>query len=735
MYKNVLFLLTLILLFTNSYSQDWNEIYYLEGEAQYLIEERQYDKAIDIYRRMIREVPEHSYAKYKIGRLYLQTDDQKDMAIEFLEEASQDIALDFDEKSLREIRTPVDVLLYLGEAYQIANRIDEAIVVYNNLKGLIKPDNELFPAVNHRLETCENAKLAMSNPLRVRKRNLGEPVNDDDPNVGAVFSGDGNTVIYTTYNRNYLDNFYAEKENGVWSTPKRISEKLSSKFYLRTVSLSYDGSTLILATDEIEKNDLFICYKEGRNWLEAEKLDKTINGKKSNETHGCLTKDGNTIYFTSDREGGMGGYDIYKSTLNEKGKWGEPENLGPEVNTPFDEATPFLTLDDKYLFFSSQGHSSIGGFDVFYIDLATKSMAINLGYPANTTGDDLFFVPDNSLSSGYTSMYDSTSIGEKDIYYVSILQKINLAGNITDTNGEQITGSDLQVSLIETDSENNLETFNANNGQFELKINPGQYTVSITGDNFESFTDQIEIPEDYNQSSFIYNATINPIAVEQEELVAEAVEEPITEPEIEDSQPIEETQPELTANEEESAEEVIEESKPEPVEEIVEEKPEPKEEIKKYVPKTNIGSSGKKTYSVQLMALKNPVKVDYFKDVDNVVLTEYPDGFYRYTVGNTESYQEALTLKEKINALGYTDAFVRINDETKSTYTIQIMALIIPVTPDYFKDLTSVTVTKGADDYFRYTVGDYASYEEAKQDLNNIKSIGYTSAFVKKTNN
>ncbi len=732
MYKNVLFILIFTLFSNVLFSQDWHEVYYLEGEAQYFIEEKQYDKAIDIYRRIIREIPENTYAKYKIGRLYLQTDSEKELAIRYLEDASQNIALDFDEKSLREIRTPVDVLLYLGEAYQTANRIDEAVVIYNNFKELIKPDNELYPVVLRRLETCENAKIAFQDPLRVSKTNLGAPVNNDNPNFGAVFSGDGNTVIFTSYTRNYMDNYYAVKENGVWGNPKRISEKLSNKYYLRTVSLSYDGTELYLATDDTEKNDLFVCYKEGKNWTGAEKLPKTINDKKSNETHACVTKNGNTLYFTSDREGGQGGFDIYKSTKDAKGNWGEPENLGPNINTPFDEATPFITMGDKYLFFSSQGHSSIGGFDIFYIDLTTASTAINLGYPANTTGDDLFFVPNNSLTSGYISAYDSTSIGESDIYFLSILQKINLAGNINTADGNQIINSNLEISVIETNTDNVLKTMNTSNGKFEVELNPGEYTVMINNENFETFSDQISIPENYNQKMFAYNATLNPIKVEQEELVAEVMEESTPEPEIEEP----ENNKKLTEQEGIKEEEIkAEETIPEPV---IEEKTEEKsleKEVVKYIPKTTLTKTGEKTYSVQLMALKNPVKVDYFKDVDNVVLTKYPDGFYRYTVGNTSSYAEAQKIKDDINKLGYNDAFIRINDEQRSTFTIQIMALIIPVKPDHFKDLSSVVVTKGADDYFRYTIGDFESYEEAKQELSNIKLLGYNQAFVKKTNN
>ena len=135
MHKNILLIFFIILVRSALFAQDWNEIYYLEGEAQFLIEEKELEKAIDLYRRMIKEVPDNTFAKYMIGKLYLETDDKKLLAIEYLEEASQNIALDFDEKSLREIRTPVDVLLYLGKSYQLANRVDEAIVVYNILQN------------------------------------------------------------------------------------------------------------------------------------------------------------------------------------------------------------------------------------------------------------------------------------------------------------------------------------------------------------------------------------------------------------------------------------------------------------------------------------------------------------------------------------------------------------------------------------------------------------------------
>ncbi|MFC2104479.1 tetratricopeptide repeat protein [Bacteroidota bacterium] len=729
MYKNILLLSILLLAKSVLFAQDWNEIYYLEDEAQYFIAEKEYDKAIDIYRRILKEIPDHSLAKFKIGKYYLLTDDQKNRAIEYLLEASENVALDFDEKSIRETRAPADALLYLGKAYQLGNQLDEAIASYNKLKNLISSDHELYAHVIQSLKTCENAKISIVNPLRVNKKNLGSPINNEDSNFGAVFSGDGKTIIYTSYTRNYIDNFYSENKNGVWSIPKKISEKLSGKYYLKTSCLSYDGSQLYLVTDDPENNNIFVCYKEGGDWLEAEKLPKTINGKKSNETHAGISKDGNSLYFTSNRKGGYGGIDIYKSTRDGKGNWGEAENLGPAINTEFDERTPFVTLDDKYLFFSSQGHSSIGGFDVFYVELESKSTVINLGYPANTLGDDMFFVPDNSLLSGYISQYDNTSIGKNDIYYISILPQINLTGIIKDKLTEvTILDVDANVNMIESSSNKIVETFRINTGEINFKVDPGIYAFITNTEGYDSDTIEVNIPDNYDESNYSFEILLNPIVVEREELIAEVVEqpeEPIVEEEIV-------SEPEVEIIEEKTEEKpvapVIEEI-PEP---IVEEKV-PEKEVVKYVPKTSSVSAGTvKTYSVQLMALINPVEVDYFKDVDNVILTQYPDGYYRYTVGNTESYTEAKEIKGKIHEIGYKNAFIRVN-EVSFKYTIQVMALIIPVKPGYFKDLTSVVATKSGD-YFRYTIGSYDSYEQAKQELNNIKSLGYNQAFIKKVN-
>ncbi|MDA3954947.1 MAG: hypothetical protein PF485_14970 [Bacteroidales bacterium] len=724
MFKNILIPFILFFFSFSIYAQDWNEIYYLEGDAQYLIEEHEYEKAINIYKKMLREIPEFSLAKYKIGLLYLKTDDKKNLAITFLEDASKDIEIDFNEKSARETKAPPSVLLYLGEAYQIDNQIEKAITNYTKFKELISVDNELYTTVIQRLKTCNNAKTAINKPVNASFKNTGTPINNKNSNFSATLSGDGQTMIFTSYTSNYIDVYSSQKKNNIWSTPKKITNNVSSKYYLKTSSLSFDGTQLYLVTDDASENEIFVSTKEGNSWSNAQKLKKTINGRKSNETHASVSKAGNSLYFTSDREGGYGGLDIYKSTLDTKGKWGEAENLGPAVNTEFDEETPFVTMNDKYLFFSSQGHSSIGGFDIFYIDLDSKTQVINLGYPANTTGDDLFFFPDNSLTAGYISQFYNTSLGKNDIYYISILPTINFAGNIkNEASDEIITDSRFDISIINSESNENIETLNTNNGRFNFEISPGNYTLVINNEGYDSFTKQINIPENYSENKYSFEALLVPVKIEEEILIAEVIEEVVT-PKQEEIFPEEKvvTPPVIK---EKAIDTPVEEKKPTEI--IKEEIPE--KEIVKYVPKESSGT-GVKTFSVQLMALKNPVKVDYFKDVDNVLLTKYPDGFYRYTVGNTSSYSEAKNIMLKIQELGYKNAFIRTN-ESGAKYTVQIMALIIPVKPEHFENLSSVAVTKGSDDYFRYTIGSFNTFKEAKDELNTLKSLGYSQAFIK----
>ena len=175
--------------------------------------------------------------------------------------------------------------------------------------------------------------------------------------------------------------------------------------------------------DDIGDGNIYMSYKEGNRWTGIKKCRKICS--RDNETHASVSPDGNTIYFTSNMSDGKGGLDIYMAKRKDNGKWDKPVNLGENINTPFDEETPYICQDGKTLYFSSEGHNSIGGFDIFYSKMDENgewSVPLNIGYPLNTTNDDMGFVPVNNGKSGYMALIEPDGYGKKDIYKIDILQ-------------------------------------------------------------------------------------------------------------------------------------------------------------------------------------------------------------------------------------------------------------------------------------------------------------------------
>src|SRR5690606_8336857 len=141
------------------------------------------------------------------------------------------------------------------------------------------------------------------------------------------------------------------------------------------------------------------------------------------ETHGALSADGNTFFFTSDRANGYGGRDIYRTVRLPDGQWSKAQNLGPVVNTKYDEDGVFIHPNGRTLYFSSVGHTSMGGFDIFMTDMlddGSWSHPKNLVYPLNTADDDVFFITTADGRRGYFSSDQIGGFGEKDIYFVDL---------------------------------------------------------------------------------------------------------------------------------------------------------------------------------------------------------------------------------------------------------------------------------------------------------------------------
>ncbi len=723
-------LIVLICLFfvTNSiFSQDWNKMFMYQMDAENFMFEKQFDKAAETFQKALKITPDNANIKFRIGYCYLNTDDKKNEALNYLQEAAEDASPDYNESSLKETKAPLLSIFLLAELYRINQQYDKAIENYQKYKELLDPKDELIGLVDINIANCKNANDFLKDSVSVNTVNLGNIINNDLPNVNAVLSGDGNTLAFTTIGKLSNDIFISNKVNDSWTAPKKITTQLGDK-YLLTSFLSDDGKVLYLTSDDPENCDIFVSAFEKNKWSKILKFEKPINTK-SNETHVCLSKDGNTMYFTSDRKGGLGGFDIYKATVNEKGVWGAPVNLGSEINTPYNESTPFLSPDEKYLFFSSEGHEGLGGFDIYYVNLEGAQKVVNLGYPANTTDNDEFYFPSNGCKSGIISYYDKNGLGKKDIAQINISRYTNLNGKITAQAGN--ADKPFKVSIFDKDKNDTifkLESPSSKN--FLQKVGQGNYVVYVKNSKFIPFSKEISISDDNYVKEFDFEALMQPIPVpvEQPKLIAETL------PVKKDSVKIEKPKPIIIA---EPPKKEVKVETPKPKEKPKEIK-KPIEVKKKEIPVIKIENTVSSNsdvkisvYAVQLMASKNQVDENYFKGIDNIEITQTPEGYYRYSVGSTESMNNALTTLSRVKELGYTKAYIRI-DNFDATYTIQLMATKKQADIAKFSNIENVKELKGDDGYYRYIVGNFASRADAKNSLSSIVESGYNKAFIKK---
>ncbi|MBN1387269.1 MAG: PD40 domain-containing protein [Bacteroidales bacterium] len=423
------FKILLIVLLINSTittAQNRREIkeMFIEAESWMLFEE--FQDALSIYLNLLEQYPDNYNYKYRVGVCYLNVPGEKEKALPYLEDAVKHINPTYKEGRFSETEAPYDALFYLGTAYRISNQLDKAIDTYRLFyEGM---DYKIYDStvVKSQIEACQNAKILMNRPLYLKLENQGEYINDQRSDVNPVVSADEKTIVFTRELPFYEGIFYSRKSDASWSPVIQIQpELLIDDGY--TSSLSPDGNELYIYKDDGYDGNIYVSNFANGRWSPAVKLNENINTKYW-ESHACVSSDGTKLYFTSNRKGTYGGLDIYVSQKDSLGEWGPAVNLGPAINTPFNEETPFLDSTGKVLFFSSRGHFSMGGHDIFYstkLDNNKWSTPVNMGYPLNTTDDDLFYSPVGEGYLAYLSKFDSDGYGKKDIFRVEVFSDKN----------------------------------------------------------------------------------------------------------------------------------------------------------------------------------------------------------------------------------------------------------------------------------------------------------------------
>jgi tetratricopeptide (TPR) repeat protein len=391
-------------------------------EAEYFMMRGDYSDALQYYQGIYAAMPENASIAFRLGLCYLNIPGSKNQSIEYLEKASQNITAKYREGSLRQTEAPYEALFFLGDAYRINYMFEKAKEAYSTYRETLLPsDIENIMFVDQQIAACNNAPALMATPVKFTVERVDNILNDSNENFFPVVSTDGKSIAFMTSMKFYDAIMFSRMIRNEWTAPVNITPQLESDGDHYVSYVSDSGEMMLLSKDDNINSDIWMSRSDGSTWEPARKLKKEINTKYW-EAHGFITEDGNTMIFSSDRPGGFGGLDLYTSKLGSDGEWGKPVNMGPEINTPFNDDRPFLIKNGTVLFFASQGHYNMGGYDIFRSDMQYNglwSKPVNLGYPLNGPDDNIFFCPAEGGKSGYLSLEGrDDGAGKADIYWI-----------------------------------------------------------------------------------------------------------------------------------------------------------------------------------------------------------------------------------------------------------------------------------------------------------------------------
>lgn len=506
-------------LFVNSQIKSGGSYKEYFQEGSYLLLEDNFSQAQENFEAAYAIDSTNANVNYMLGICYLHSALQKPKAEYFLAKAVTNVSRTYKTDDASEKAAAPLAHLFYGEALHINYKFDEAIAQYDEFKKFVSAkDKEWMKLVVRHKETATYAKELVAIPMNVQITNLGDSINSQYPDYSPVLSADERTLIFTTRRPNTTGGFkevnglYNEDvvvcykdDNGKWTTPTSISSNINTSAMEAVINLSPDGQTLIIYKDGGEgmAGNIYYSNYDGKDWTTLKEFGSDVNSKYQ-ESHACLSADGNVLFFVSDRPGGMGGKDIYRCIRLPNGIWSKALNMGPTINTEYDEDGAFIHPDGVTFFFSSNGHKTMGGYDIFFASLNSEnkfSEVTNLGFPINTTDDDVFFVTSPDGKRSYLSSAKDGGFGEKDIYMVSIpgAKEKPLAlfkGQIVPAEGEKLP-EDIIIIVKDKQTGEIVGSYRPKliNGTFSTILPPGkEYNFSYQAPAGEEF---------YNEDVFV----------------------------------------------------------------------------------------------------------------------------------------------------------------------------------------------------------------------------------------
>lgn len=462
-----------------------------------------YLDAMKAYKKLLEQEPGNVDYHYKTGLCYLKTNIDKSLSVTYFEWVTKQPKFDNE------------VWYSLGQAYHYAYRFEDAIQAFNRYK--LNAGNSNRAKADKQIAECKTAEELISHPVNVSINSVSTNINSAYPDYYPLVSADESVLIFTTRRPDInamhveMDGYYSsdifisQAVNGEWGKAKSIGELVNTRRDEEAVGINPSAGTLIIYIDNI-KHEGTILYSEKKRNTYSKPVNFPDNINNGFQSSGDISADGNTLFFASERAGGYGGTDIYLVKKLPDGKWGVPQNAGSNINTPYNEDFPWFDSDSNALYFSSEGHNTMGDYDLFesvWLNTSANnwSEARNLGFPINTPDDDRSISFTKDHHAAYISGVRPGGKGDIDIYRVvfnDVPRLTIITGYVTASNNTKPVNA-----VITTINKKTKESLYfkpvQKTGHYVMALVPGTYTLQIDCTGYATYEDNMTL---YDLSSF-----------------------------------------------------------------------------------------------------------------------------------------------------------------------------------------------------------------------------------------
>ncbi|MDF7811283.1 OmpA family protein [Hymenobacter sp. YC55] len=486
--------------------------------ANKFFEQENYRASIPFYEQVLAKEPNNPLALFRAGISYMSFDKEK--------------ASDYIYKAQKlKPKVSKDVEYWLGRVDHLNYNFDEAIAHFQAYNVTLKPKDTRKAELAQLIQHSKNAKVQFNSPKDIFVKNLGPTVNTPYAEHSPVISGDDKLLLFTSRGENvtgagntgdkkggnlatdgeYYEDIFETKriDDENWDKPRSLSGVLNGKGHDASTQL-FDNDSKLLMYRQDENGDIFYSEKSGGDWTAPKKLNQNVNSK-AFESDAFITPDGLTIYFSTGKYSEDGSLDIYYSTRQAGGDWGPAKSMGTAINTKYDDDSPYLSRDGKTLYFSSRGHNTMGGYDIFkseYDSIAKRwGRPENMGYPVNTPDDDTYYRLSPDGSYAYLSSYRIGGYGEKDIYTINYIKNATIRGRVfSQRDSTVIPGVELVFSGTQADKTalSYRDVTKPITGDYQVSVLSGRaYQVAVTKDGTNIVTEEFTVPISTNDSTVV----------------------------------------------------------------------------------------------------------------------------------------------------------------------------------------------------------------------------------------